>query len=65
MPFPTAPKNLVSLSALPASSSKSKEEIASEKQKNAEKWNEALNEGMEANCTVGFSSIDEYKRIWF
>ena len=57
MPFPTAPKNLVSLSALPASSSKSKEEIASEKQKNAEKWNEALNEGMEQTALLVFQAL--------
>ena len=57
MPFPTAPKNSVSLSALPASSSKSKEEIAAEKQRNAEKWNAALNEGMEQAALLGFQAL--------
>jgi len=57
MPFPTAPKNSVSLSALPESSSKSKEEIAAEKQRNAEKWNAALNEGMEQAALLGFQAL--------
>ena len=57
MPFPTAPKNSVSLSALPASSSKSKEEIAAEKQRNTEKWNAALNEGMEQAALLGFQAL--------
>ena len=57
MPFPTAPKNSVSLSALPASSSKSKEEIAAEKQLNTEKWNAALNEGMEQAALLGFQAL--------
>ena len=57
MPFPTAPKNSVSLSALPESSSKSKEEIAAEKQKNTEKWNAALNEGMEQAALLGFQAL--------
>tara|TARA_B110000483_G_scaffold231753_1_gene298491 strand:+ start:551 stop:1189 length:639 start_codon:yes stop_codon:yes gene_type:complete len=69
MPFPTAPKNSVSLSTLPASSSKSKEEIAVEKQRNSEKWNAAINDGMEqaallvfqvlANTTEGGSSLEK------
>jgi hypothetical protein len=69
MPFPTAPKNSVSLSTLPASSSKSKEEIAVEKQRNSEKWNAAINEGMEqaallvfqvlANTNEGGSSLEK------
>ena len=57
MPFPTAPKNSVSLSALPASSSKSKEEIAAEKQRNTEKWNAALNEGMEQAALLAFQAL--------
>ena len=57
MPFPTAPKNSVSLSALPPSSSKSKEEIAAEKQRNTEKWNAALNEGMEQAALLGFQTL--------
>ena len=57
MPFPTAPKNSVSLSALPPSSSKSKEEIAAEKQQNTEKWNAALNEGMEQAALLGFQAL--------
>tara|TARA_B110000114_G_C15043797_1_gene378304 strand:+ start:71 stop:712 length:642 start_codon:yes stop_codon:yes gene_type:complete len=57
MPFPTAPKNSVSLSALPASSSKSKEEIAAEKQKNAEKWTAALTEGMEQAALLVFQAL--------
>ena len=76
MPFPTAPKNSISLSALPASSSKSKEEIAAEKQRNAEKWNAALNEGMEqaallvfqalANTTDGGSALEEtIQQQWY
>ena len=58
MPFPTAPKNSVSLSALPASPpSKSKEEIAAEKQRNVEKWNAALNEGMEQAALLAFQAL--------
>lgn len=57
MPFPTAPKNSVSLSALPAPSSKSKEEITAEKQRNAKKWNVALNEGMEQAALLSFQAL--------
>lgn len=57
MPFPTAPKNSVSLSALPAPSSKSKEEITAEKQRNAQKWNVALNEGMEQAALLSFQAL--------
>mgnify|MGYP001171602125 CR=1 FL=1 len=68
MPFPAVPKNSVSLSALPPPS-KSKKEIAAEKQRNAEKWNAALNESMEqaallvfqvlANTSEGGSALEE------
>ena len=58
MPFPATPKNSVSLSALPASPpSKSKKEIAAEKQRNTEKWNAALNEGMEQAALLGFQAL--------
>ena len=76
MPFPAAPKNSVSLSAPPPPSPKSKKEIAAEKQRNAEKWNAALNEGMEqasllvfqalANTTEGGSDLEEtIVRNWY
>lgn len=75
MPFPAAPKNSVSLSTLPSISSKSKEDIAAEKQRNADKWNAALTEGMEqaallvfqalANTSDGGSALeDTIKTLW-
>ena len=57
MPFPSAPKNAISLSALPETSSKTKDEISAEKKKNADKWTNALNEGMDNAALLVFQAL--------
>ena len=57
MPFPAAPKNAISLSALPETSSKTKDEISFEKKKNADKWTNALNEGMDNAALLVFQVL--------
>ena len=57
MPFPAAPKNAISLSALPETSSKTKDEISVEKKKNADKWTNALNKGMDNAALLVFQAL--------
>jgi hypothetical protein len=57
MPFPSAPKNSVSLSTPLEISSKSQEDIKIEKQKNADKWKVAINQGMENASLLVFQAL--------
>ena len=57
MPFPSPPKNPVSLSTPPKLSSKSKEDILLEKKYNADKWKNALHKGMENASLLVFQAL--------